>query len=267
MSPPTDELAVRVAAEVRRLAGPGAGDRDLAQALRLLAKWRAAWLERALLRRLPKQIPAGPFAGMAYGVRASEGARLARLLGVYESSLIPVIEAMVARRYSVVVDIGAAEGYYAVGLALRMPGARILAHDGDPRARALCAELAAANGVADRVRIGGVLTHADFATLPPGDCAILCDIEGAEAELLDPEAAPALLGADLLVEVHEGMKPGTLDLLRRRFEATHDIRQIGRQLADDALPDWAERLSDMDRLLLLWEWRASPTPWLWMTRK
>lgn len=63
------------------------------------------------------------------------------------------------------------------------------------------------------------------------------------------------------------MKPGTLDLLRRRFEATHDIRQIGRQLADDALPDWAERLSDMDRLLLLWEWRASPTPWLWMTRK
>lgn len=267
MSPRNDDLTARVAAEVQRLAGPGAGDRELAQALRLLAKWRAGWLEQALARRLPQTVPAGPFAGMAYPVRAAEGARLARLLGVYEASLTPVIEAIIARGYGRVVDIGAAEGYYAVGLARRMPATRVQAHDGDPRARALCAALAAANGVAARLEIGGVLTHADFADLPAGDCVIICDIEGAEADLLDPGAAPALRGADLLVEVHEGMKPGTLDLLRSRFEATHEIRQIGRHLADEALPDWAERLSDMDRLLLLWEWRASPTPWLWMTRR
>ena len=267
MSSRNDYLVRRVATEVQRLAGPDAGDRELNQALRLLAKWRAGWLEGALARRLPQQIPAGPFAGMTYTVRASEGARLARLLGVYEAGLAPVIEEIVARRYGLVVDIGAAEGYYAVGLARRLPYARILAHDGDPRARALCAELATLNGVSDRVKIGGVLTHDDLCHLPAGDCVIICDIEGAEAELLDPESAPALRGADLLVEVHEGMKPGTLDLLHRRFSVSHEIRQIGRHLADDALPDWAERLSDMDRLILLWEWRSSPTPWLWMTRR
>jgi len=25
-------------------------------------------------------------------------------------------------------------------------------------------------------------------------------------------------------------------------------------------------LGDLDRLLLLWEWRSTPTPWLWMRR-
>jgi hypothetical protein len=25
-----------------------------------------------------------------------------------------------------------------------------------------------------------------------------------------------------------------------------------------------QELSDLDRLLALWEWRSGPTPWLWM---
>ena len=58
-----------------------------------------------------------------------------------------------------------------------------------------------------------------------------------------------------------------LRLLTERFTATHRIQTIGRVLLPEALPDWAERLSDLDRLLMLWEWRASPTPWLWMTRR
>jgi hypothetical protein len=33
------------------------------------------------------------------------------------------------------------------------------------------------------------------------------------------------------------------------------------------LPEWMEGLSDMDRLLALWEWRTGPTPWLWMQRR
>ncbi|WGV16619.1 hypothetical protein [Fuscovulum ytuae] len=63
------------------------------------------------------------------------------------------------------------------------------------------------------------------------------------------------------------MRPGSLGLIEQRFAASHDIRRIGRRLEDRGLPDWAEQLSDMDRLLLLWEWRSSPTPWLWMRRK
>lgn len=263
----SDPLTVHVTEELRRLAAQPADPALLVQALRLLAKWRCAGLEGHAAARGAGVLHTGPFAGMAYPERASEGARLPRMMGHYEASLAPVIEAIIARAYPLVIDVGAAEGYYAVGLARRMPGSRVLAHDGDPVAQTRCQRLAAANGVQDRVTVGGVLGHADFAICRAGDTVIICDIEGAEADLLDPERAPGLRDADLLVEVHEGMRPGTLRLLQDRFAATHHVTRIDRRLDDSALPGWAHDLSDMDRLLLLWEWRSSPTPWLWMIRR
>ncbi len=106
--------------------------------------------------------------------------------------------------------------------------------------------------------------HDDFAVCDAAKTVVICDIEGAEGELLDPIAAPGLTRADVLVEVHEGMRPASLALLTARFEASHRIQRIDRVLRPDRLPGWTEDLSDLDRLLLLWEWRSSPTPWLWM---
>jgi hypothetical protein len=235
--------------------------------LRQLAKWRSIVLANTALARNGGTIPAGPFQGMLYATEASEGGRAPRLLGAYEASLYPVIETVIARAFPQVLDIGCAEGYYAVGLARRMPGSIVHARDSDPRARALCAELATANGVAARVRIGPEITHADLALCATAPTFVLCDIEGAESALLDPAQAPALAEADILVEVHEGMRPGLLAALTARFAPSHRVTRIDRALRPDLLPDWAESLSDLDRLLLLWEWRAAPTPWLWMERR
>lgn len=256
-----------VQARVMTLLAQGEGPQTLNSALRLLAKWRAEGLGQALVERSGERVLSGPFRGMAYPVQASEGARNPRLIGCYEASLAPVIENIVADGYDRVIDIGSAEGYYAVGLARRMPQARIIARDTDPRAQSACAALAQVNGVADRVEVGGAVGHGDFAGLIAGRTVIICDIEGEEAALLDPESAPQLRAADLLIEVHEGMRPGCLALLEQRFGPSHVIERIGRRLQDQGLPDWAEALSDMDRLLLLWEWRATPTPWLWMRRR
>ncbi|NHB76888.1 class I SAM-dependent methyltransferase [Rhodobacter calidifons] len=251
-------------AQLQRLAALPAGPDRLAAQLRQLAKWRAIVLANTLLQRSGGRVAHGPFAGMHYAVPAAEGGRAPRLLGVYEASLHPVIETVISRGYPQVLDIGCAEGYYAVGLARRMPSSLIHARDTNPAARALCTELARANGVEDRLRIAGAVGHADLALCAEAPTFILCDIEGAEAELLDPARAPALVRADLLVEVHEGMRPGLLALLTDRFAPSHRITRIDRSLRPDLLPDWAEMLSDLDRLLMLWEWRATPTPWLWM---
>lgn len=251
----------------RIMDGPPSAER-LAAALRHLAKWRSALLDATLAQRSGTTVLTGPFAGMAYPVRAAEGARAARILGAYEASLAPVIETIIARAPPLVIDIGCAEGYYAVGLARRMPGTRVLARDASEPAQALCRALAAANGLGDRVEVGGLFAPADLAICAGTRAAVIIDIEGAEEELLlAPEAAPALRTADILVEVHEGMRPGLLARIEARFDASHRITRLGRSLAPQALPDWAEGLSDLDRLLLLWEWRASPTPWLWMEPK
>jgi hypothetical protein len=234
-------------------------------ALRLLAKWRSTVIGNTLVARLGTTITHGPFTGMSYATPASEGSFPARLLGVYEASLAPVIEEIIARAYPLVIDVGCAEGYYAVGLARRMPGSTIWARDASDKAQVLCRDLARQNEV--EVHVGGLLTHPDLAICADQPTVIICDIEGAEGTLLDPIAAPALTRADILVEVHEGMAPGLMASLTGRFDATHAITPIGRKLDDTGLPDWTEGWSDMDRLLALWEWRSGPTPWLWMQAK
>ncbi|MEO6300043.1 MAG: hypothetical protein ABIV25_14370 [Paracoccaceae bacterium] len=259
-------FTIAATATLQRLAAEPPDIRNLTAALRHLAKWRAELVANTIIAQSGTVILSGPFRGMEYGVAASEGSRAARLLGCYEASLAPIIEEIIRRAYPVVVDIGCAEGYYAVGLARRMPTSRILARDENPKAQVLCTELAARNGVADRVEVGGRMSHADFAICTVQRTLVLCDIEGAEAELMDPVAAPGLIAADILVEAHDVMRPGLADIIASRFATTHDITRLGREIRGN-LPDWMESLSDLDRLLALWEWRAGPTPWLWMQRK
>ncbi len=257
-------LSAHVAAEVSRLIGDSPDATDLNRALRFLAKWRAKLVDRTIIARTGTIVQSGPFRGMDYAVTATEGGHAPRLLGCYEASLAPVIEAIIDSKPALLIDVGCAEGYYAVGMSLRMPDSTIWARDDNPKAQAVCATLAAANGVADRVRIGGLLTHADLAVCAEQPTAIICDIEGAEEQLLDPVAAAGLQHADILVEVHEGMRPGLVDRLIARFAASHRITQIDRHIDSASLPDWMHELSDLDRLIALWEWRSSPTPWLWM---
>lgn len=262
-SPLTQNVARLLAAAMD---GPADPER-LNTALRVLAKWRSQILLQTILKRDGTTVQSGPFAGMEYPFAATEGAGASRLLGCYEASLIPVIETIIARPYATVIDVGCAEGYYAVGLARRMPQAQIIARDANPAAVQICAKLAAANGVADRIRIGGLMTHSDFDVCADQPTLVICDIEGGEADLLDPARATGLRHADILVETHDCITSGLSTLIHDRFCVTHDIKRLDRTLNPDALPDWMHGHNDLDRLLALWEWRSGPTPWLWMTRK
>lgn len=259
----TDDVFARLDA---LLSGPRNGA-ALHQSLRLLAKWRAALIAQDILRQSGAVIGHGPFKGMIYGAQATEGSTSARLLGRYEASLAPIIEDIVQRPYACVMDVGCAEGYYAVGLALRMPQAQIIARDILPAALEKCAALAARNGVLGQMQFGGAVTHSDFDRCTAAKTLVICDIEGAEAALLDPVAAPGLLAADILVEAHDCMAQGLSQMLAQRFAPSHDVQILHRSLDAGALPNWMHRYSDLDRLLALWEWRAGPTPWLWMTAK
>ena len=260
-------LTQAVTETLRKIAEAPPDADQLAIALRHLAKWRSGLIANTLAVRSGTTILYGPFKGMDYSVLAAEGSRSARLIGAYEASLAPIIEQIVTRSYDLVIDVGSAEGYYAVGLARRMPGARILARDDNPKAQALCRDLATANGVGDRVEIGGRMTHADFAICTATRAVVICDIEGAEQDLLDPNLAPGLLAADILVEAHDCVNPDLSQRIAQRFAATHDVQIINRAVDDRGLPDWMHGLSDLDRLIALWEWRIGPTPWLWMVRK
>jgi hypothetical protein len=174
------------------------------------------------------RVASGPFQGMHY-IQDSVGSVLVpKLIGIYEHELHEVVEELAKSKVSTIIDIGAAEGYYAVGLAIRIPDAQVLAFEIEAEGRNLLAKLAEKNKVSDRIRILGECTVKDFckARDASSKTAIVCDVEGAESFLLDPDQIPKLREASILVELHPGKSPGINMLLRQRFEASHDIQVI-----------------------------------------
>ena len=251
-----------------RFADPAkVGGADLNLGLRVLAIWRCSILLEHFRKHHGLTILQGPFEGMAYVGAAAEGALLPRLIGCYEQELHPAILEFAAARHDCVIDVGCAEGYYAVGLARLMPDATIYAHDTNEQAQAACKELAARNGVSERVVVGGLFAPEQFQDFAGRRCLVVCDIEGAEDELLRPDLAPALAEMNLIVETHELFKPGLLARLTERFEPTHDIERLDIGPRTLPLPDWMWNRNHMDQLLAVWEWRSGPTPWLVMRPK
>ena len=261
-------LNATVAALVKGLAADGDLDTPagLARCLRYLAVWRSKLIEREIIARHGAIVLNGPFAGMRFRSEAAEGCLAAKLLGCYEAQLQPFL-GKVEGRYDDVVDIGCAEGYYAVGLARNTTVAHVHAHDTNPVARAACRELAELNGVADRISIGSTFRGEDFAGFADRRTLVIVDIEGAEDELLRPDLYPALAGMDLLVECHDVYRHGLCETVAARFRKTHEVDRIDQAITPPALPRWFERTAHLDQLLATWEWRSGPTPWLVMTRK
>ncbi|UCH74590.1 MAG: hypothetical protein JSU82_01675 [Rhodospirillales bacterium] len=244
---------------------------QLNNALRLLSKWRSVLIQDRFLQEQGTVVLEGPLEGLDFLSRSTEGCHIAKLLGCYEQPLHPFIEAAIQASYPVVLNIGCAEGYYAVGMARRMSATRMLAFDHNPKAQRACAEVAEKNSVSDRVTVGALFKVEDFATCA-GDAErllVICDIEGGERDLLDPAAAPDLARMDLIVECHERLVPGITKLLTDRFAPTHDITRVSddgqRQLRN--APAWFMNLPQLDQLLAVWEWRGGPTPWLVMKAK
>jgi tetratricopeptide (TPR) repeat protein len=242
---------------------------QLNNGLRLLSKWRSVLIQNTLLQSQGTVVMSGPLKGMDFLSESAEGCHIAKLLGCYEQPLQPHIEAAVQANYPRIINIGCAEGYYAVGMARRMPATQVLAFDLNPKAQEVCTALAAKNGVADRVSVGALFKPEDFAQYANQRVLVLCDIEGAERDLLNPAIAPALTGMDLIVESHECLIPGITKILIDRFSLTHDITLVEdngqRDLAQS--PQWFRNLSHLDQLLAVWEWRSGPTPWLVMKAK
>lgn len=237
--------------------------------LRLAAKHRALLLQNTLLREHGPVILSGPFQGMSFVRNVAEGCCVPKLLGCYEEELHPYVERAVSAGYAQIVNIGVAEGYYAVGLARRVPNARIFAFDIDENAQRTCAAVAEANGVAERVQVGGLFRGEDFAkhAEPDARTLLVCDIEGAERELLDPAAYPALRRMDIIVELHDCIEPQLSTTVPARFAGTHDVTLVKQAGRARPLPEVFQQLSHLDQLLAVWEWRAGPTPWAIMTAR
>lgn len=220
---------------------------------------------QAFVARHGRTVLDGPFRGMTYPQATAHRRNLVpKLLGSYESEIHGFVETALARPASMVVNVGSADGYYSVGLALRRPNVPLVAFDTDLWARRATAALARENRAAN-VTIKGMCTPQWLArNLTPG-ALVVSDCEGFEAVLLDPEVAPRLAGATILVELHDHAAPGIAALLRRRFEATHAIAEVAWEARSPAAYPLLADLAQEKARALLSEGRGAPQSWLLLT--
>ena len=191
------------------------------------------------------RVRGGPFAGMRY-TNAGYGVLACKLFGTYECELWPVIKSILEIPYDRVVDVGAGDGYYAIGFALFSKAQEIIAYDAADEARNMLDEMARANGVQRRIQLKGWCTpEALEHELEGNRCFLMMDVEGAEEQLLDPVEVPALKTTPVLFESHDILHPGVGGRVVRRFLETHEIHEIGaryRQPTDITfLPQWYVR--------------------------
>ncbi len=215
----------------------------------------------------------GPFKGMKYPRLDSVGSMIyPKLLGSYELELQGCVEALLQREYSEIIDVGCAEGYYAIGFALRMPAARVYAYDTEPKAQALCKEMAGLNGVSEKVEVRATLTPQGMAEFPfTGRGLVILDCEGYEKILLNRDSVINLRNCDLLIETHDCLDITISTTLRELLGATHSIETV--LSTDDIQKALTYRIPQLEgctleeKRLLLAERRTSIMEWLVCTAK
>ncbi len=168
----------------------------------------------------------GPFSGMYFCEPESRCSTfIPKLLGCYEKELTKVINKSKKKKYTSVVNIGCAEGYYAVGFARLLKNTRIFAFDIDKRSRYLCQKMSKKNNVL--IDIGGFCDRQKLINLPLGlKALIFMDCEGYENVLVDKKLAKQFLNHDFLIESHDLYQTSTTKNLLKAFSSTHEVTII-----------------------------------------
>jgi SAM-dependent methyltransferase len=205
--------------------------------------------------------------GLKYPGFSSYGSSIfPKLSGTYESELIDVLLQLKGNHYFYIVDVGCAEGFYAVGLAQRFKEAKVFAFDISETAQQLCKEMAELNSVSDRVEVKQECTAQNLASLVQGKRSlIICDCEGYERHLFAKETVASLQSSDLIIELHPMHEKDVKEYLHLLLAGTHDIEYVSsyddnRKIFD--LPESYAKLSKIDKIKIVQEGRSFCMNWM-----
>lgn len=213
------------------------------------------------------EVTKGPFVGMAYPSQTVlERNLINKLLGSYEDQLYPWIEDAIHRSPKKIINIGSADGFYTVGLAMRCPESTVIAFDTDNWARNSTMALARENNV-DRVEVKSYCDTRWLENNVDEGTLLLVDCEGGEDMLLDRVAAPSLAKPSIIVELHEHVVPNLKKTIYERFEQSHDIEAVeDRDRSNDNYEE-LQFLSPETRARVISEGRSWNQTWLYMKPK
>src|SRR5437667_9875111 len=116
-----------------------------------------------------------------------------------------------------------------VALLTAIPSVQVTAFEAVVRGRYLLQGTVDRNGLSGRVIVKGFCDSDELdicLSAARGSVLVVCDAEGYEYELLDPERVMRLGRAAILVEVHDFAMDGLSELLKQRFSKSHIIEEV-----------------------------------------
>ena len=233
-------------------------------------KLRRKRVSGAIFDKYGGVIQRGPFEGLKLTGHAniSRGPLALKLFGLYEGV---VIEEIIKRQpFEDFVNIGAADGYFSLGLLKAGFAKRAICFEMSQEGRMSIIENAELNELSEYIlvlgaadsKLGQRLSEANY---NPANSLVICDIEGAEFSILTEQTFEYFMGATIIVELHDKILHNNTEARDRLIEYLPDGYSFS--VLKSKPVDWSgitaiENLSDNDRALAMSEGRKLIGEWL-----
>ena len=217
-----------------------------------------------IYRKNEGTVLSGVFKGIYPKNQEVFGSITAKLLGTYEMELAPVLKILQLRNPRLIVNIGGAEGYYAIGIVCLWKANRAIVYEASQKGRELIAANARLNEIDHKIGIKGICTEQELfelVTLESVDLLVM-DVEGEELELLSKRVIEKLKYSAVLIESHDFCIPGCIDKLKEKFSATHKLTLAHSRMRTHKDFPYKSFMSKNIKCMLMDEKRPEKMQWL-----
>ncbi|WP_310619539.1 hypothetical protein [Flexibacterium corallicola] len=227
----------------------------------------------------------GPFRGQKLSRNAYWGGTdiTAKILGNYEREVQSTIQNLSTKGFRYLVDIGAGDGFYAVGALHSKLFDKVLAYERADKARENIYSNMKLNSVnsnnykvfpASNTEV--ISKNIKEENIDPTKLVILVDIEGDEYRLIDKYFLEQFSSSFIIIEIHRRRILDIYDIAPppRNLCLEEELKKFGQSVKDRKVDklyrtsyeipstlEWLADLSDDERLLLLSESRDSMPEW------
>jgi hypothetical protein len=225
-------------------------------------------LSQDLDKKLDSVVRYGPlkgfkFKGNTWGAGADRGAML---LGLYELEVLNSLKD-IPSRYNTFINVGAADGYYGVGVLAGNLFSKSICFEISKAGRETIKENASLNSVSERVEIREAANkdfYKDIDKTILDYSVLLIDVEGGEFEIVNKETFEAFKKSVIIIELHEwSLSKGKKELekLLNDSLSTHRVTEFKSGPRDPASFEELKMYSDTDRWLICSEGRPEVMRW------
>ncbi len=229
---------------------------------------------RILKKKYDRKVAHGTFKGMLLGEEVwwDPYSRINQVLGTYEAHVLKHLISFSDKGSSRFIDIGAADGYFAVGMAYSGVYDDVHAFEISEDGQRAIRQNSLSNGCSEKIQIFSEANTTSIANaLADGKLAsILIDIEGFEYKLLDDEMLGLLKNHFVICELHPWLIEKGYDMERSLAARALKYFNVDIIQRDDYNPNCFSELKDLtdeERLIAVGEGRHKNMSWMVLTPK